>query len=137
MKQHAIPSDKGRYGRFQALSQQNLRLVQQILSEDSSTIYSMATLSSQIEDPNDTLVLEKLRGLYSSCMNEEIINGRGSDPLLRIVHAVRSLYNGKTTIIHGVAQDVKDEYEKKRKGLTAAIAYLQSKGPFSPFTFGA
>lgn len=91
LKEHPIPSDKGRFGNFDALSQQNRRLIQQILSQDSSSLYSSAGLISGTEDPYDTAILKKLRGFYTSCMDEDLLDARGTDPLLHIVRNVRRM----------------------------------------------
>ncbi|KAI0687125.1 metalloprotease [Cytidiella melzeri] len=123
LKQHPIPSDKGRYGNFAVLSEQNRRLIQQILSQDSSSLYSQAALTAGAEDPYDTLILKKLRGLYSSCMNEDLLDARGTDPLLRVIRNIRKLYNGEDTVI-----SAHDDKEKQKKGFTAAIAYLHTRG---------
>ena len=129
LKQHPIPSDKGSFGNFEALAQQNRRLIQQILSEDSSSVYSLSTVAAK--DPYDTQLLEKIRTLYASCMNEDLLDARGSEPLLRIVQTAGDLYNGKTTVIDtklGTLPEASGQEEKERQGLTAAIAYLHSRG---------
>lgn len=97
-------------------------------------MYSSMTLVKDAGDPYDTLILEKLRGLYSSCMNEDLLDARGAEPLLRVVQTVRKLYNGQTTVI-GESQEstsdtkaLEDDEDKERKGLSAAIAYLHSRG---------
>ena len=126
LKGHPIPSDKGRFGNFDALSQQNRRLIQQILSQDSSSLYSTAGLIEGTEDPYDTAILKKLRGFYASCMDEDLLDARGTDPLLHIVRNVRRLFEGE-----GSAQDDK---QKQRKGLTAAVAYLHTKGLYHSLT---
>lgn len=125
MKEHPIPSDKGRFGNFALLSQQNRRLIQQILSQDSSSVYHAAALTGGVEGPYDDLILKKLRGLYNSCMDEDLLDARGTDPLLHIIHNIRKLFDGEKTVISG-----KDDREKHRKGFTAAVAYLHTRGLF-------
>ena len=133
LKQHPIPSDKGTYGNFEALAQQNKRLIQQILSEDSSSIFSSASLTDDHEDPYDTQILKKLRGLYTSCMDEDLLEARGQEPLLHVIRVLRKLYTGETTSIESTAEDApatadEDDKEKQKRGFTAALAYLHSKG---------
>lgn len=133
LKEHPIPSDKGIFGNFDALSQQNRRLIQQILSEDSSSVYASVSLTDDREDPYDTQVLKKLRGLYNSCMDEDLLDARGQEPLLHIIRTIRKLFSGESTSIESAAepeQDLKelDDKEKERNGLTAALAYLHSRG---------
>ncbi|KAF7793093.1 hypothetical protein EIP86_004200 [Pleurotus ostreatoroseus] len=128
LKQHPIPSDKGSFGNFEALAQANRRLIQQILSEDSSSVYSEITASSAQDDPYDAIVLQKLRTLYTSCMNEDLLEARGAEPLLHVVQTVRKLYNGETTIVDDIQLPLGDDNNDERDGLTAAIAYLHSRG---------
>lgn len=130
LKQHPIPSDKGSFGNFEALAQQNRRLIQQILSEDSSSVYSEITTSSAHDDHYDVLVLQKLRSLYASCINEDLLDARGAEPLLHVLQTVRKLYKGETTVIDDAKMAFDDDEDDKheRSGLTAAIAYLHSKG---------
>ncbi|KAI0093561.1 Metalloprotease [Irpex rosettiformis] len=123
LKEHPIPSDKGRFGNFDALSQQNRRLIQQILSQDSSSLYLTAGLVEGAEDPYDTAILKKLRGFYSSCMNEDLLDARGADPLLHIVRNIRKLFEGEERV-----NSIQDDKQKQRKGLTAAVAYLHTRG---------
>lgn len=83
-----------------------------------------STLS--LADSYDEQILKKLRGLYSSCMDEERLDARGEQPLKHFVQTVRDLFRSEGTVI-GVAHS---QDEKKRNGLTAAIAYLHSRGEF-------
>ena len=128
LKQHPIPSDKGSFGNFEALAQANRRLIQQILSEDSSSVYSEITASSAQDDPYDAMVLQKLRTLYTSCMNEDLLEARGTEPLLHVVQTVRKLYNGETTVVDEIQLPLGDDDSDERDALTAAIAYLHSRG---------
>ena len=97
--------------------------MQQILSEDASPIYKSAALTAQsTEDPYDILLLEKLRGLYKSCMNEGLLDARGSEPLLNVIQRVRKLFSGEAS------HDVKHDEREERKAFTAALAYLHSQG---------
>lgn len=129
MKEHPIPSDKGKYGTFEKLSIENKRLIQQILSEDSSSIYHAAGLAEGAEDPYDVLVLEKLRGLYGSCMDEDLLDARGQEPLLHVVRNIRKLFSGESTSVDSQPRsDSKESKDKYKKGLTASLAYVHSRG---------
>ena len=141
MKEHPIPSDKGIYGNFEVLAQQNKRLIQQILSDDSSDVYETAGLSGDHEDPYDAQVLKKIRGLYNSCMDEDLLDARGVEPLLHVIRTVRQLFSGESTSIEARdqpaqrvqarEQDDTNDKEKQRRGLTAALAFLHSRGMHS------
>lgn len=124
LKANPIPSDKGRYGNFDTLAIQNKRLLQQILSEDSSSHFAAA--SSLMADPYDELLLKKLRGLYQSCMDEDALNEIGEAPLKDVVKKIRELFRGKTTVVDAE----KTDSEKRRERLTATVAYLHSRGKF-------
>lgn len=141
LKAHPIPSDKGSVGSFEVLSEQNRRLIQQILSPDSSSLFDEAMSSVSLEtsdiaesnDKYDEELLKKLRGMYTSCMNEDLLNARGADPLIRVIKNVRKLFNGKPAVISSEgSQDtvgsLDEDKKKERDGLTAAVAYLHSRG---------
>lgn len=120
IKAHPIPADKGLFGQFRVLGQENQQIIRDILESDVIPSFASATRSY------DEQILKKLRGLYSSCMDENKLDQLGEEPLFKFVQTLRDLFRGKSTEI-SVAED-KDEDEKKRKGLTAALAFLHSRG---------
>lgn len=69
----------------------------------------------------DEQILGKLRGLYTSCMDEDLLNEIGTDPLIQFARTVKKLFKGKHS-----SED--SENEKRRKGLTAALAFVHSRG---------
>ena len=122
LRENPIPSDKGRFGHFDEIALQNKRLLQQILSEDSSSHYaSVSTLST---DPYDEILIKKIRTLYQSCMDEDGLNEIGEAPLKDVARKIRELFRGKTTIVDAEETDS----EKDRVRLTATVAYLHSRG---------
>ena len=123
LKSNPIPSDKGKFGHFEEIAQQNKRLLQQILSEDSSSHFSSAS-SLTASNPYDEQLLKKLRGLYDSCIDEDYLNEVGEEPLRRITDKIRELFHGKTTVVNGL----KSTSEKEKERLTATVAYLHSRG---------
>lgn len=81
------------------------------------------------EDPYDVLVLEKLRGLYGSCMDEDLLDARGQEPLLHVVRNIRKLFHGEGTIVDSQLRSGSGEDKDKfKKGLTASLAYVHSRG---------
>ncbi|PCH38139.1 zincin [Wolfiporia cocos MD-104 SS10] len=116
LKAHPIPSDKGVYGNFEALALQNRQLLQQILESEGA-----------VDSFYDKQLLKKLRGLYSSCMDEDKLSGPGTEPLLAVTNHIRRLLHGKSTLVEHVHAH-KDKDEVDRQGLTAAVAYLHSRG---------
>ncbi|KZT68178.1 zincin [Daedalea quercina L-15889] len=119
LKEHPIPSDKGVYGNFEALAQQNRRVLQDILTSDAYVSPSTLTASY------DEQLMKKLRGLYASCMNEGKLNELGTEPLAAVTNNIRKLLYGETTVVGDKAPHI---LEKKITGLTAAIAYLHTRG---------
>jgi endothelin-converting enzyme len=96
--------------------------MRQILESDFIPAYTSSA------PPDDERILEKLRSLYFSCMNEERLDLLDKAPLVRFVETLRDLFRGEGTDI-GVAGDDGDQ---KKKGLTAAIAFLHSRGEYPP-----
>ncbi|OSD08705.1 Metalloprotease [Trametes coccinea BRFM310] len=126
LKAHPIPSDKGSFGNFEALAQQNRRLLQQILSEDSSARFTAASASDY-----DEQILKKLRGLYHSCMAEDQLNETGEKPLRDMAQKIRDLFRGKTTVI----DSLEHREERERARLTATVAYLHSRAIDALFSY--
>lgn len=124
LKANPIPSDKGKYGHFDEIALQNKRLLQQIVSQDSSARFS--TASELMKDPYDEALLKKLRGLYQSCMDEDHLNDLGEAPLKEMAQKIQELFRGKTTVVDSLAQEPSAEQERAR--LTATVAYLHSRG---------
>jgi endothelin-converting enzyme len=95
-------------------------------------VYETVALVGDHENPYDAQILKKIRGLYDSCLNEDLLDARGTEPLLHVIRTVRKLFNGESTNIEG-SESVQtradeDDKEKQRKGFTAALAYLHSRG---------
>lgn len=122
---HEIPPGKGRYGSFDRLSEENKRIIRRILNPPSAIVESSS-------DAADEVTLRKLRDLYSSCTNEDYLNELGLQPLLSEVNEIRSLFRTDAwgeAIVEG--QKVMNPLRTKRPskhGLTAAIAYMHSRG---------
>ncbi|KAI0636818.1 Metalloprotease [Trametes polyzona] len=129
LKAHPIPSDKGSFGNFEALAQQNQRLLQQILSQDSSSRF--AEVSALANTDYDEQILKKIRGLYASCLGEDRLNEVGEKPLRDIVKKIRDAYRGKTTFI----DSSKDRDSEFRDRLTATVAFLHSRGIDALFSY--
>ena len=116
-KTHPLPSDKGRFGSFNSLFQENQQIVKDILDIDGSI--SIASL----KESADLQLLVKLRNLYYSCMDESTLDQLGEGPLKDFVAQVKKLYRGESTKIADSSGD-----DNGREGLTAALAFLHSRG---------
>ena len=114
-----MPADKSNFGNFESLAQENKQIIKNILESTASV------------SPVDAQILSKIRGFYSSCLDEDTLDEVGAAPLLRFVGTVRKLFSGNST--DNVSQT--STPEDKRKGLTAALAFLHSRGGYFYFYF--
>lgn len=110
-----MPADKSSYGNFEALAQQNQQVIRRILE-------SSDKIALESKDPYDEEVLKKIRDMYSSCLNESLLDGIGGAPLEHFVKTIRKLFRGEGTEIGRRGK------KRKSKGLTAALAFLHSQG---------
>ncbi|PFH50075.1 hypothetical protein AMATHDRAFT_75830 [Amanita thiersii Skay4041] len=111
LKAHPLPADKGSFGNFEALSQQNKQLIQRLLETESDLLPTDA-------DSEDGKILKKLRDFYSSCKKEDQLNDIGAAPLEDVVKTIRRLYRTRESELD----------DQNREGLTAAVAFLHSRG---------
>ncbi|GLB35092.1 putative peptidase family M13 [Lyophyllum shimeji] len=120
LRAHPLPADKGSFGNFEALAQQNKQVIQRILEPKSTSISFNST--------HDTEILRKLRDLYSSCLNEDTLDDIGVAPLSQFVQTLRRIFRRDTS-------DIDTEDKKDSTDLTAALAYLHSQGIDALFSF--
>ncbi|TFK76595.1 zincin [Pluteus cervinus] len=120
-KAHPLPADKGAFGVPQELSQQNKDIIKHILESNDYTPELFAS--------PDQAILAKLRDMYSSCLNEDRLDDLGTAPLARFVRTLRRLYREEDTDVSMKGQG------DTSKGLTAALAFLHSRGVDSLFSF--
>ncbi|KXN90536.1 Endothelin-converting enzyme 1 [Leucoagaricus sp. SymC.cos] len=119
LKAHPLPADKSSYGKFEALAQQNKQVIQRILESSDEN----APLA---QDPYDREILQKLRDMYSSCLNESLLDEIGGAPLEHFVETIRNLFREKDT-------DISLRKEKTPlKGFSRWLFYI---GIGSLFTF--
>ena len=78
---------------------------------------------ASLHESADQQLLTKLRNLYHSCMDEDTLDQLGEGPLKDFVGHVRKLYRGESTGVIYANDD-----DKRREGLTAALAFLHSRG---------
>ncbi|KII88684.1 hypothetical protein PLICRDRAFT_141150 [Plicaturopsis crispa FD-325 SS-3] len=116
LKSHPLPADKGSFGTFEGLAQKNRQLIEHILESNFSTS------GSDADHYYETTIQRQLKGLYASCLDEELLDARGEAPLVKFVQTVRDLYSGKRTTVD------EPELYKSIDGLTAAVAFLHSRG---------
>ncbi|EIN07764.1 Metalloprotease [Punctularia strigosozonata HHB-11173 SS5] len=139
-KAHPIPAGKGSFESFGELAVKNKQVIHAILepAEDTNSLATSvslpdvdeeaAMLGSPADKVYDTLLLKKLRWLYGSCMDEDYLDEVGAAPLLKVTDTVRKLFNGSTTIVDAASAEEGGLGKEKNLNLTAAIAFLHSKG---------
>ncbi|EGN96086.1 hypothetical protein SERLA73DRAFT_112168 [Serpula lacrymans var. lacrymans S7.3] len=83
-------------------------------------------LSSSYDDQ----LLDKLRTLYKSCMDEPKLNYIGQEPLQRVVNTVKRFFKGKKSAAAATAP-----IAGPNQGLTNSLAFLHSRGVNALFEF--
>ncbi|KAI0306551.1 Metalloprotease [Multifurca ochricompacta] len=124
-KAHPLPSDKGRFGNFNLLFQENQQIVRDILNFNGSIAIA------SLKESADKQLLTKLRNLYYSCMDEDTLDQLGEGPLNDFVGRIQKLYRGQSTEIANAKGS-----NNQQEGLTAALAFLHSRGVPALFEFG-
>ncbi|KAG6832683.1 hypothetical protein H0H92_012255 [Tricholoma furcatifolium] len=117
LRAHPLPADKGSFGNFEALAQQNRQVIQRLLESNSIPVSYGSTPDQEI--------LHKLRNFYASCVNEDTLDELGSVPLFEFVHELQKKFRG----------EFKNPAGEESTDLTAAIAFLHSQGGHSRFFF--
>ena len=87
MKNNPIPPDKSLWGRFSALSEHNMYILRDILTEAPAT-----------QTPTETLV----RTFYASCMDESTIEKRGTTPMKAEIDGIEAV-KSKADLIRQIA----------------------------------
>ncbi len=80
IKNHPIPADESRYGRFNELQDRNLAILRTILEESA-------------KQQNRSAIDQKIGGFYQSCMNEPLIEQKGKAPLLPELERISDISN--------------------------------------------
>jgi putative endopeptidase len=104
-KNNPIPADQSRWGRFNQLAEYNRQVLRGILEK------------AAVNDPNRTRVMQQIGDYYHSCMDEQSVNAKSSDPVKPDLARIAAIEN--------------------RAQLIAAIGYLQSQGINAVFVFSS
>ncbi|HEX4748751.1 MAG TPA: M13 family metallopeptidase [Bryobacteraceae bacterium] len=103
MKNNPLPVDQSRWGSFDVLNERNENALRDILQDAAA-------------HQNRSAIDQKIGGFYQSCMNEELIQQRGTEPLQSELERIRHVGN--------------------RRELLDEIARLQARGIDVFFSFG-
>jgi len=77
-KNNPIPADKSRWGRFNELAERNLYVLRDILEETQSA-------------KQPTAIQQKVGDYYTSCMDETVIEKRGTTPLTPMMNQIAAV----------------------------------------------
>jgi putative endopeptidase len=105
IKNNPIPADQSKWGRFNELAENNRLILRDILEGVSAP------------SPNRSAVNQKIGDYYASCMNEDAIESKGTDPLKPELDRIAGL--------------------KTKEELPAYLAYLHVNGPNAFFAVGS
>lgn len=120
-----MPTDKASFGNFESLAQQNKQVIQEILDPQVTSVISGT-------NQYDQAILKKLRDFYTSCLNESQLDDIGALPLLHLARTIKRLYREESTIAsHPMGDETNTDVDR---GLTAAVAFLHSRGSFFFFS---
>ena len=94
-----IPSDRSHWGRFAQLRERNLDTLRNILEHAS------------IDDPNRSVVEQKIGDYYAACMDEQAIDQKGIEPIESQLDRIRALQDkselaSEVARLHGIGADV-------------------------------
>ena len=78
-KQNPIPPDRARWGRFDALAEQNLKVERGILEK------------AAIPSPSRSAVDQKIGDFYASCMDESAIDAKGVSPIVPLLDPIEKM----------------------------------------------
>jgi len=96
---HPIPSDQGLFGIAQFLNIENAKTLKQLLADAPITKDASQSSISTLEEGQRSKVdlenLSKLRAFYDSCLDLDLQDEAGSQPLLDVVEELSSRLNGE------------------------------------------
>lgn len=84
----------------------------------------LALIDDGVDKVTDEKVFDKAKNLYSSCMNENLIDDRGAKPIIPLVEEIRSMLSTSSS----------NELVKSEK-ITEVLAFLTKKNAGTPFMF--
>ncbi|KAF8926832.1 hypothetical protein BGZ58_010890 [Dissophora ornata] len=127
-----IPADQESIGYFRILRDENNRVIRSIVDTDSAKAFKI-TSESDVALRN----LQKLRNLYSSCMDEDQIAKAGRQPVVDEVHKLLDVFP-----VAGSALAPSDDIDPNSPGtldskaLSTMLAYMNKIGLDSINSFG-
>ncbi|KAF9325647.1 hypothetical protein BG006_010871, partial [Podila minutissima] len=131
-----IPADEESVGYFKLVQKQNNRIIRSILSSESNkTIAIMGDHDSDAEGSN----LQKLRALFTSCMDEDRINKVGRQPVVDEVKKLLALFPIRGSLLSSssaIASAPTTADPDRATALAVTLAHLTKLGLDSFTGFG-
>lgn len=120
-KNNEIPDGKSAINSFVSLINQNKEALRSIFSGTFDNFYDRthSSFTTQLPDPEkliDKQNFEKVKALYDSCMNEALIDNRGSEPIYPLLKEIRDMFPASS----------KGSSETRR--LTQTLSFLAKRG---------
>ncbi|SCZ89621.1 BZ3500_MvSof-1268-A1-R1_Chr9g10493 [Microbotryum saponariae] len=127
---HPIPDGQGFFGSAQDIGVRNKRVIMDVLATSESSLKKM--------DEADQRNIAHLQDFWASCLDEDLHDRQGLDPLMDLVEQAVSAWRGSSASADKIDQDsmFQDEMLKKPKWdektkkdrMTASLMYLHSRG---------
>ncbi|CAJ0917326.1 21458_t:CDS:10 [Entrophospora sp. SA101] len=139
LKKNTIPDDKGGYGYFNSLYEDNQKVLKEILEDDFPTFPNHP--NDTIPSPDETIDKQnfyKLQSMYQSCMNETQIGLLRAEPLLPIIKKILSYFPNDeiSPFMNFIHKSYLSSLSSDPLNATATLSYLSSIGVNPLFAFG-
>ncbi|KAG0080303.1 hypothetical protein BGZ92_000696, partial [Podila epicladia] len=122
-----IPADEESVGYFKLVQKQNNRIIRSILSPANKPIAIGGDQDLDVEDNN----LQKLRALFTSCMDEDQINKVGRQPVVDEVKKLLALFPIRGSLLSSspaIASAVNTADPDRATALAVTLAHMTKLG---------
>ncbi|KAF9387036.1 hypothetical protein CPB97_003033 [Podila verticillata] len=123
-----IPADEESVGYFKLIQKQNNRIIHSILAPKTNRAIAVGgDQDSNAEESN----LQKLRALFTSCMDEDQINKVGRQPVIDEVKKLLALFPIRGSLLSSspaIASTTPDKDANRTTALAATIAHMTKLG---------
>lgn len=123
---HPVPAEKGVYGSAQWIDQRNKDLLKRILETPiEKNLASLGDSSDAVKEA-DRQNLKDLNAFYTSCMDEDALDRKGSLPLIKVVKDVLATWRQE-------ADSQLSKAAERQKRITDTLLLLHSRGMSSTY----
>lgn len=133
LQSHSIPSDQGLFGIGQWLAIENAKTLRQLLSEApvSKKDGELQVSSSDKRSKVDLQNLSKLRAFYDSCLDLDLQDKAGAQPLLDVVDQLISRLHDDIDLDQDVESEAEEE-EEEGEHLLSSVYLEKNDIPVPP-----